>query len=66
MDTVNYTVEEARTGLAEDEDEIEYENEEDFAEAQKRKYKRWYDHKSNSAGVKYEMALPLCLERVSA
>ena len=27
--------------------------------------KKWYDHKTNSAGVKYEMALPLCLGRVS-
>jgi hypothetical protein len=27
--------------------------------------KHWYDHKTNSAGVKYEMALPLGLERVS-
>ncbi|KAL3795955.1 hypothetical protein ACHAWO_010211 [Cyclotella atomus] len=27
------------------------------------KFERWYNHKSNSAGVKYEMALPLCLER---
>lgn len=27
-------------------------------------FERWYDHKSHSAGVKYEMALPLCLDRV--
>lgn len=27
---------------------------------------KWYDHKSHSAGLKYEMALPLCLERVSS
>lgn len=27
-------------------------------------YRRWFDHKSHSAGVKYEMALPLCLKRV--
>ena len=28
------------------------------------KLERWFDHKSHSAGVKYEMALPLCLNRV--
>ena len=25
---------------------------------------RWFDHKTHSAGVKYEMGLPLCLKRV--
>lgn len=28
------------------------------------KFERWYNHKSHSAGVKYEMAFPLCLNRV--
>jgi hypothetical protein len=29
------------------------------------KMERWFDHKSHSAGVEYEFALPLCLGRVS-
>ena len=28
------------------------------------KMERWFDHKSHSEGVKYEMAMPLCLNRV--
>lgn len=57
VDTVTYTVNEPRTDTSRT--RVTDRGEENES------HKRWYDHKSHSAGVKYELGLPLCLERVS-